>query len=182
MANDVLASPEILVVKGVVFWLSPLSEYRKACLGAWIRWSSDGRCNGKLSNSESLEQLESVAGSIQILYWSTRDTSNKTVEELAEFIGDDAESAKDIINFFSELLKPPANMLAGDLSTSGQPATEDEIYASLAQVYHLTLEQIGQMTDVQQTILIRQAANVRQDGNLQFATEDDYLRWKATKP
>lgn len=182
--NDVIGAPEIVVIRGRVFWFSPLNDYEEACLESWIRWSTN---NPSLSLNEEagFEALDCLAGSLQVLYQSLRRTEpNETILSLEKFLEGSEVAAKDIfeawlrINYstLSASSKPPSS-----ISSKEAEASEADIYTFLGKYYKwASPEVVSRMTRKQKQVYIEAIVGKSGD-SLTFDTEEEYQAWLLEK-
>lgn len=181
MANDVIGAPEIVVIKGRVFWFSPLNDFENSCLESWIKWRLNRSVD--LATDEAFTQLESVAGSTQLLYQSIRRTEpNETAVTLAKFLDDDEVACYDV---YSSWLKINYSDSTQTSTSSKDTTTNDVGDVSISDIYTLLGRYykwaspfvVAQMTKQQQLVYL-EAINGKSGDSLFFNDSDDYERWR----
>lgn len=181
MANDVIGAPEIVVIKGRVFWFSPLNDFENSCLESWVKWRLNRSVD--LATDEAFTQLESVAGSTQLLYQSIRRTEpNETVSALAKFLDGDEVACDDIYAAWIKInySETTQSVVAAKESTSdgGNKFDISDIYTLLGIYYKWASPVVvAQMTKQQQLIYL-EAINGKHGDSLFFNDSDDYERWR----
>ena len=188
MANDIIGAPEIFVIKGRVFKFSPLNDYEMACLEAWLRWRTNSPLN--LLAQESLQELATIAGAAQLLYYSIKRTEvDVSIVTLAEFLSGDEDAALAVFEAWAKLnihdLKLPELKQPEETSgkQSGKEGSIDDVYTLLSRYYKWTPQQISQLTKYQQAAYLQAIVGGNSSANdgLFFDTEEEYQLYLANK-
>lgn len=176
LVNDVIGAPEIVEIKGRIFWFSPLNDFEEACLEAWVRWYTDGE-----EGIES-EEFATTAGAVQLLYQSIRRTEPaETVESLTEFVGIDyADAVSDIYDAWMQLNYSgyPQNASTTKPNVSATATSLSDVYVFLAKHYQwASPDVVSRMTKKQQLIYIEAIVGKSGD-SLFFDTAEAYEEWR----
>lgn len=179
MANDVIGAPEIVVIKGRVFWFSPLNDFENSCLESWIKWRLNRSVD--LATDEAFAQLESVAGSTQLLYQSIRRTEpNETVVTLSQFLDDDEVACCDVYSAWLKINYSETTQTSskGESSNDNADIGISDIYTLLGKYYKWASPfVVAQMTKQQQLVYL-EAIHGKSGDSLFFDDADDYERWR----
>lgn len=177
--NDILGAPEVVVIKGRVFWFSPLNDFEEACLEAWLRWRT-GDAAISLASELAFVELNSVAGATQLLYRSIHRTEpQETVLNLFRFLAEDQNACDAIYEAWIDLNYSASEVLPQ--SSLGQKAecSDVDIYTLLGRKYHwATPFVVAQMTKKQQLIYLEAivCTNTASD-SLTFDSDEEYQAW-----
>ncbi len=181
--NDIIGAPEIVVIKGRVFWFSPLTDFECSCLESWLRWRLEKDI--ELEAEEAFDELATVVGATQLLYQSIRRTEpTETIATLAVFLDKDAEACEKIhqewmrINYSGlEEFVPKTND-----SKSGSSGTVSDVYTFLGRHYKWASPSVvANMTRRQQLIYIQAIAG-KNGSSLFFDSEEAFQRWQLSQP
>lgn len=179
MANDIIAAPELFVIKGRLFSFSPLSDYKNAELVAWLRWSCGN--NVALESEEALAKFQTPEGAAKLLSISTGEPWDSAID----LIGDDLDCCADIysnwlvLNLF-EIDEP---IKAEPSSTSPKIVKKDAVYTALASHYGWTVHEIRDMTPMQQYVFLKAAFDKAEaeESKTKFGTLSELQAYLASK-
>lgn len=179
--NDIIGAPEIVVIKGRVFWFSPLNDFECACLEAWVRWRTNGE-EQELASERTFAELASNAGAAQLLFQSIKRTEPTSIETLIEFLDGDKVACETV---YSEWLRINYSDLADEKPEQKPTRKSKEVSGTIEDVYVVlgkhypwaSPEVVARMTKKQQLVYLEAIDGKNGDG-LFFATEEDYQRWK----
>lgn len=131
-------------------------------------------------DEEACSLLITPVGSAQLLYWSTRKNNTQTLNDLIDFIDGDSEVAWQIFEFFRKLnTDPKAKQIESTGAGTVPNVDEAYLYTTIAKIFGMTISEVADLTKVQQKELLNKITqNTAPNGNLQFDTEEDYVKWK----
>jgi len=176
VANDIIGAPEIIVIKGRLFYFHPLTDYDEACLESWVKWRTS-----KDDIDTLYSELESIAGAAQILYYSCRKSElSETVISYAQFLNGDEAACQDVYLAWIKVntYDGPKSSIEATPGDGSEKCSVSDIYVLLGRFYKwASPEVVRQMTRRQQIIYL-EATVQKQPNKLSFDSEEDFMLWK----
>lgn len=185
MANDIIGGPEPIIINSRLFQFSPLNDFELSALDSWVSWRLEKRCEAL--SDEGLSELNTVAGSAQLLYQSVRRTCSETVIQLAEFIDGNEYAIEDIYIAWWNLNWGEFDFGSTTIGTEEisdaktAKANSNEIYLHLSRLYRWTPQQIAMLTPYQQLVYIRRFADEVKNDTVRHETVQEYQEWMLSK-
>lgn len=179
MANDIVAAPVPIVVKGTTFEFCPLQDREFSQLLSFVRLTFTEAIE---FGDEYLAYLQIPSGAAYLLYLSVLRSQGGTYTGALEFVDSDDATALEIFNAWVKLNFDDAQYPKVETSPDVKPLSKDQIYLELAKMYHWGPEIVSRLTPYQQYIYCTGQAK-RHDGTPEpeietFATMDDYAAWR----
>lgn len=182
MANDIIGGPEPVIIGRRLFYFSPLNDFELSALDAWVSWRLEKRCEAL--SDEGFSELETVAGTTQILYQSIHRNCSETVLQLAEFVNNDKQICTEIFNAWHKLNFEDFDLIETQVSNVAERETLksakqnfNETYLKLSTYYRWLPQQIAMLTPYQQLVYLRRYTEDRKNLPVHHDSVEEYFEW-----
>lgn len=177
MPNDIIGAPEPVIIKDRIFYFAPLTAYELSRLEAWVQWRTNREV--ELLSESGLAEISTVAGAIQLLYYSTLRSQPANLIELGELVFEDEKACSDIYeNWYRINFVEVAEVKFEGESTSKGPVDPNSIYFQLTEVYGWSPQTISQLTPHQQLVYLKRSLSSMPDRKTAtFVDTEAYINW-----